>query len=163
MVFARLTPMRPRTHIFAVAIEDYQDTSFQSVVYAEQDAQSFVEAWQKLGVNSDDCKLLTSDEATVGCIHSELRYVLSKVGPDDRFVMFLAGHINSLQGSCLILAHETRQNTIEISSLALIELLNEIRKIKCDQVFGVQSFQEFSYKERIAKSFPHYQFCQGFY
>ena len=44
--------MRPRTYIFAVAVEDYEDTSIQSVVYAEQDAQSFVEAWQRLGVEA---------------------------------------------------------------------------------------------------------------
>lgn len=50
--------MTPRTHIFAVAIENYQDKGIPSVDFAENDAREFVAAWQQLGVDANDCVVL---------------------------------------------------------------------------------------------------------
>ncbi len=126
--------MRPRTHIFAVAIEDYQDASFQSVVYAEQDAHGFVQAWQELGVDKLDCVTLVSDEATQSAFRSNLRESLSKVGPNDRFVLFYKGRIASFEGLGVITAFDTHCSDVFEASIPLKDLLNEIRKTECSQV-----------------------------
>ncbi len=126
--------MRPRTYIFAVAVEDYQDTSFQSVVYAEQDAQDFVEAWQTMGVEPADCVILISDQVTHAELRSTLPKFLSKVGPDDRFILFYAGHGTSIQGNSVILACDTRVDDAEKSSLPLAEILSVVRQAKCSEV-----------------------------
>ena len=126
--------MRPRTYIFAVAIEDYQDTSFQSVVYAEQDAQDFVAAWQTMGVEPADCVILRSDQATNAALRSTFPNFLSKVGPEDRLILFYAGHGASIHGASFVFACDTRVDDAEKSSLPLAEILNVMRQAKCNQV-----------------------------
>ena len=132
--FDRLTSMIPRTYIFAVAIEDYQDTSFQSVVYAEQDAQDFVAAWQTMGVEPVDCVILLSDQATHAELRSTLLKFLSKVGPEDRLILFYAGHGASIHGASVVSACDTRFDDAEKSSLPLAEILNDMRQAKCSQI-----------------------------
>jgi len=132
--FDRLTCMRPRTYIFAVAVEDYQVTPIQPVVYAEQDSQGFVDAWEKMGVDPADCVTLLSDQATHAGIRSSLRGLLAKVGPEDRFVLFYAGHGASIGGVSVLTAFDTQIETAHKSVVPLIELLNLIREVKCDSV-----------------------------
>lgn len=126
--------MIPRTHVFAVAVEDYQDTTFQTVVYAEQDAQGFVQAWQELGVEDIDCVKLISAEATLVAIESNLRESLRKVGPEDRFVLFYKGHMPSLQEQGVIATFDTRCTDVLETSMPLSEMLNRLRKIECRQI-----------------------------
>ncbi len=126
--------MIPRTFIFAVAIEDYQDNSFQSVVYAEQDAQDFVEAWQAMGVEPADCVILLSNSATLAELRSTLQKFLSKVGPEDRLVLFYAGHGASIHRTSVVSACDTRVDDFEKSSLPLAKILSEIGQAKCSQV-----------------------------
>ena len=132
--FDRLTCMRPRTYILAVAIEDYQDTFFQSVVYAEQDAHDFVGAWQTMGVEPADCVILLSDFATLAELRSTLPKFLSKVGPDDRLVLFYAGLGASIHGASVVSACDTQVDDFERSSLPLAEILSKIGQAKCSQV-----------------------------
>ena len=132
--FARLTCMIPRTYIFAVAVEDYQVTPIQPVVYAEQDSQGFVGAWEKMGVDPADCVSLLSDQATLARILSSLRGLLAKVGPEDRFVLFYAGHGASIGSVSVLTAFDTQIETAQKSVIPLIELLNLIREVKCDSV-----------------------------
>lgn len=126
--------MRPRTYIFAVAVEDYQDTSFQSVVYAEQDAQSFVDAWQELGVEAADCVTLKSDQATHSDLQSRLSKFLVRLGPEDRLLLFYAGHGASIQGVSFLTASDTQADHPEKSCIPLSQILNAIREAKCGQV-----------------------------
>ena len=132
--FDRLTSMRPRTYIFAVAVEGYQATPIQPVVYAEQDSQGFVGAWEKLGVDPADCVTLLSDQATHAGIRSRLRDLLAKVGSEDRFVLFYAGHGASIGGVSVLTAFDTQIEAAQKSVVPLIELLNLIREVKCESV-----------------------------
>ena len=126
--------MRPRTFIFAVAVEDYQDRSFQSVIYAEQGAQEFVAAWQEMGVDLADTLILLSDQVTRSELQSNLRKIMSMAGPDDRVVLFFAGHGAALHGASVFAAFDTRADDVEKSCIPLAEILNEIRQTKCSQV-----------------------------
>ena len=132
--FDRLTRMRPRTHIFAVAVEDYQRAPFQTVVYAEQDLQGFVTAWEKMGVDPADCVTLVSDQATCSAIRSGLHELFAKVGLEDRFVLFYAGHGDSIGGVSVLTAFDTQLENAQKTSVPLIEILNAIREAKCRQV-----------------------------
>ncbi|HUP77859.1 MAG TPA: caspase family protein, partial [Pirellula sp.] len=127
--------MRPRTLIFAFAIEDYQETAFRSVIYAEQDAQAFVAAWREMGVNPVDAVLLLGDQATRSELRSSLRKTMSMAGPDDRVVLFFVGHGAALRGATSVFAaFDTRAEDVEKSGIPLAEILNEIRQTQSRQV-----------------------------
>ncbi len=143
--------MIPRTHIFAVALEDHQDASFQTVVYAEQDAQGFVAAWQTLGVDSVDCLTLVSDEATLDGIRSALRGFLGKVEPGDRIAFFFCGHICSLDGSSVLIGFDTSVDALETSSLPLAYVLTALRETKCAEVL---LFLDGSHDSNLEHEFP---------
>src|SRR6478735_2153034 len=98
-----------RTHIFAVAVEKYHDPKIPEVIYAENDATKFVEAWKDLGVDSADCVTLLSAAATIVAIESRLRRFLKNVGSDDRVIFFYAGHGASFSDVSYVTAHDQQR------------------------------------------------------
>lgn len=126
--------MRLRTYIFAIAVEDYQATSLPNVAYAEQDAQGFVEAWQRLDVQPADCITLIGDQANHSNIRGSLRGLLGKVLPEDRLVLFYVGYGASIDGVSVLTAFDTQIENAQKSSIPLLDILNEIRSINCGQV-----------------------------
>ena len=146
--------MITRTHILTIAIEDHRDSSFETVVYAEQDAQSFVQAWREIVGDDVDCLTLVSDEATVSDVRAGLQKVLKSVGPNDRLVFFFCGHVWSMGGCTSMICFDTRLDYLETSSISLASLLNEIRAVPCEQVLlfldgkhGAKSEHEFASEE----------------
>ena len=133
-VFDRLSSMIPRTYIFAVAVEDYQDASFPTALYAEQDAKEFVHAWQEMGVVANDTLTLGSDCVTHARFRSSLRELLTRVTEEDKFVLFYSGHGASLGGGSILTAFDTHVENAVKSSIPLSEILNEIRRAKCGRV-----------------------------
>ena len=119
--------MRPRTYVFAVAIEDYQDASFPAPLYAEQDAQGFVDAWKELGVAPDDCEILLSDQATLEAIRSALSKAVKALQPNDRLIVYYAGHSADIAGHGILTAYDTRADAVEKTTLSMIDFLDEIR------------------------------------
>ena len=126
--------MRPRTYIFSVAIEDYQDASFPAALYAEQDAQEFAEAWKDLGADADNCTILLSDQATLEAIRSGLRKIVRALQPEDRLVVYYAGHSADVSGSGILTAFDTRADAVEKTTLPFNEFLSEVRSAKCSGV-----------------------------
>jgi hypothetical protein len=122
-----------RTHIFAVAIEHYQDASIPSVVYGENDAREFVEAWQALGAHPSDCVVLLSDRATVTAIRSRFKTFLKGVQPGDRVVVFYAGHGAAFNDLSHLTAHDTQWGDLQATSIPLSELLKDLRGCKSEQ------------------------------
>ncbi len=126
--------MRPRTFIFAVAVENYEDPAFRSVDYAEQDARSFVEAWQKMGAETTECVSLVSDQVTYFDLRSRLSEFLGRIGSEDRLLLFYAGHGASIQGVSVLMTSDTQSDHPEKSCIPLKDILNEIRQAKCGEV-----------------------------
>ena len=120
--------MISKTHIFAVAVENYQDTSINPVNYAENDARKFVEAWKELGVDEVDCVVLLSSQATMAAFKSRLRRFLSNVKLGDRIVFFYAGHGAAFSDASHITVHDTQRGDIQNTSIPLSEILTELRK-----------------------------------
>ena len=133
-VFDRLNFMRPRTYIFAVAVEDYQAASFPTVLYAEQDAKEFVQAWQEMGVDANDVVTLASDDVTQAGFRSRLREFLSRLTEEDRLVLFYSGHGASLEVASVLVAFDTQLENAVKSGIPLSDVLNEIRQARCNQV-----------------------------
>ncbi len=125
--------MIPRTHIFAVAIEEHQDSSFPTIAYAEQDAEGFLAAWQGLGVDPSDCRMLVSDEATGTAFPSELSDFLIRVGTEDRILFFFCGHVCDLNGSPVLVCFDSQCDALENTNVPLSQVLDAIRKTKCAQ------------------------------
>jgi hypothetical protein len=122
-----------RTHIFAVAVEHYQDASIPSVVYGENDAREFVEAWRSLGAQPSDCVVLLSGKATVTAIRSRFKKFLNGVQHGDRVIVFYAGHGAAFNDISYITAHDTQRGDIQATSIPLSELLKELRGCSSDQ------------------------------
>jgi hypothetical protein len=126
--------MTPRTHIFAVAVENYQDRSIPSVDYAENDAQKFVEAWEALGVDPADCVILLSSQATLAAVRSRLNRFLTRVQTGDRFILFYAGHGAAFSDVSHITVHDTQRGDIQNTSIPLSEVLSAVRSSRSTQV-----------------------------
>lgn len=126
--------MTTRTHIFAIAVENYQDRSIPAVIYAENDARKFVEAWQDLGVDPSDCVILMSSQATLASVSSRLTRFLSNVQSSDRVVLFYAGHGAAFNDVSHITVHDTQRGDIQNTSIPLSEVLTAVRSSRSTQV-----------------------------
>lgn len=118
----------PKTHVFAVAVEIYQDAAIPQVSYAENDAQAFVDAWQDLGAAAEDCTLLLSAQATLATTKSRLKKFLLNVGPGERVVFYWGGRAASEDGLSFLTVHDTQREDIESTSLALGDILQTLGK-----------------------------------
>lgn len=119
--------MTPKTHIFAVAIENYQDKTIKPVIYAENDATKFVEAWKALGVEDKNCTVLLSAGATFAAFKSHLKTFLSHVAKGERVVLYYAGHGAAFNDHSYITVHDTQRGDIQATSIPLGEILNQLR------------------------------------
>ncbi len=126
--------MIPRTHVFAIAIVNCQDAVFAPVTYAASDAAAFVQAWQELGVDSDNSVLLAGVQATLTAIRSRLRKFAGKVAAGDRVVLYFAGQGILIDGANRLIVHDTIADDIQETSLGLSDLLGQIQSSRCDEV-----------------------------
>jgi hypothetical protein len=126
--------MSSRIHVFAVAVEKYQQSSIGSVRFAENDARAFVNAWQALGADSSDCKMLLSAKATKTAIESSFKRFLNGVAKGDTVVFFFAGHGIAFNDVSYITTHDTQPGDIKPTSISLSDILKQIRKSKSDRV-----------------------------
>ncbi|MDB6021534.1 MAG: hypothetical protein JWQ04_1391 [Pedosphaera sp.] len=125
--------MTPKTHVFAVAVENYLDKTIKPVVYGENDARDFVKAWQALGVQSVDCELLLSGAITYKVFETKLKTFLSKVAKDERVVFFFAGHGIAINGESRITVYDTQLGDLPGTTIPLNEILKELRGSKSAQ------------------------------
>ncbi|MEO6847927.1 MAG: caspase family protein [Chthoniobacterales bacterium] len=118
----------PKTHIFAIAVEDYSDPAIHSVAYAKNDALAFVEVWQSLGVDPADCVTLLDEKATLGSVKSRFRKWAGNIAPHDRAIVFYTGHGAALAGENYLTVHDTAPEDIQTTSIPLAELLTTLGK-----------------------------------
>lgn len=126
--------MMPRTHILAIAVENYQDASIDIVEYAENDAKQFVAAWQELGVAKTDCVTLLSSQATFATVISRLKILLRNANSNERIIFFYAGHGATFSGVSHITVHDTHPKDSQNTSISLTEILSMVRDSKIRQV-----------------------------
>jgi len=104
------------------------------VRYAVRDASAFVQAWQDVGIELDDCVLLTGGQATLAATKSRLRKFVGRVAAGDRIVVFYAGHGVSQNGANRLAVHDTIAEDLAETSISLADLLGQIQGSKCGEV-----------------------------
>ncbi|WP_256091511.1 caspase family protein [Candidatus Thiosymbion oneisti] len=85
---------RPALHGLAVGIGPYQDQAL-SLEYGDDDAAAFAAALKAAGrglFRAVDVRPLVNQQATLAGITQAFGAVAAKAGPEDVFVLFLAGH-----------------------------------------------------------------------
>src|ERR1041384_5360093 len=94
IAFGRQTNQTPRTWAVVIGISKYQRLpGGQQLQFAERDATLFSEAIQRLGVGSQNVRLLTGTEATTSAIKSSVgNWLARSVSDSDTVLIFFSGH-----------------------------------------------------------------------
>jgi hypothetical protein len=125
--------MSSRTHVFAVAVEEYQDPAIPGVGFAEGDAHRFVAAWRGLGVAAEDAVLLCGAGATYMTILSRLKGLVARVGAGDRVVFYYGGHGVDFSGQGHLTSFDTQSADGEGTSIPLRQIFGLLGKAKGGQ------------------------------
>lgn len=84
-----------RSWAVIIGISQYQysgQKGLTNLIFADDDAKSFVRSLHNLGWNDSHIKLLINEDATQRNITIALESWLTKAGPNDQIVLFWAGH-----------------------------------------------------------------------
>jgi hypothetical protein len=83
----------PNTYAVVVGIEQYQQSGMEGVDYAHADARDFVDVLvERMDVPKENVDLWLDQDATASRFENDLKYNVSRLGRDDRFYFFYAGH-----------------------------------------------------------------------
>jgi len=118
--------MRPRIHVFAVAVVHYEHTEFSTAHFAENDCRKFVEALQALGAEPVNCVKLLGSDATKPAIEVALKHFIKGIDSRDTLVFLLAGNSVSFNELNHLVSHDTQLNDIQKTSFQLGTVLKEI-------------------------------------
>jgi len=94
----------------------------ESVAYAANDACGFVDAWTALGVDSRDCVLLLSKDATKAAIEAAFEKFLKGMQEKDTVVFFFSGHCDAK----FLAAHDSRPGKLATTGLSLSSILDRL-------------------------------------
>lgn len=89
------TPIKGSFWAVVIGVAKYEFSGkgdLSNLVFADDDARAFVHTLKDLGWNESHIRLLINEDATLRNIVIALESWLSKVGPEDRIVLFWAGH-----------------------------------------------------------------------
>lgn len=159
--------MSNKTHVFAVAVEKYQDLTIPEVVFAENDAVQFVDAWKRLGAEETNVTLLLSAQATQAAFKSKFKRFLGNVEDHDRIVIFYAGHGFAANDISYITAHDTQRGDMPATSISLVDILKQVRESRskrvalffdsCHSGLNIQAGMRSIYSEFSSEEFK--EFC----
>jgi uncharacterized caspase-like protein len=113
----------------AIGINDYADVP--DVPFADRSAEQFAKIVEKLlGVQKQNTIVLTNADATSGRLRGRLRTLLNRLGPQDRLLLFYAGHgVPGKDGkSAYLLAQDGGPGSYEEPALRLDQLYADIAK-----------------------------------
>jgi hypothetical protein len=84
----------PNAYAVVVEIEQYQQSGMEGVDYAHADARDFVDVLvERIDVPKENVDLWLDQDATDSRFENDLKYNVSRLGRDDRFYFFYAGHV----------------------------------------------------------------------
>jgi Caspase domain len=155
--------MSSRTHVFAVAVEEYQDGAIPGVGFAVGDADRFVAAWRGLGVAAEDGVVLCGAGATYMAILSRLKGFLAQVAAGDRVVFYYAGHGVDFAGQGHLTSFDTQSGDGEGTSIPLRQILGMLGKARSGQtVLFLDAWHGASFAEGEAFSAVEVrEFCEA--
>jgi hypothetical protein len=123
-----------RIHVFAIALETYQDATIAPVEYAGNDARDFLKAWQGLGAHPADCISLVSESATKEAIESSFNTQLHRVGTEDSVILFFSGHSFVAEAASQLVVFDSQAGNLGRTSVSLAPLLGQIQEVGCERI-----------------------------
>ncbi len=123
-----------RLHVLVIGINDYADVP--DVPFADRSAKQFAEIAQKLlGAQPHNVIVLTDDQATLGRLLSRLKTLLNRLGPQDQFLFYYAGHgVPGKDGAgAYLLAQDGGPGSYEQPDLQLGQIYSVIEKSRVGQ------------------------------
>lgn len=115
-----------------IAVENYADSRFKTVKWAEADAKGFAKALENAG--RLEKVFLLSNKATLATINSQVRQHVKALTKDDYMYIFYAGHGFSKNGHNYITCHDTDLDDLEDTSIRLKELLDTCGRSACKRI-----------------------------
>jgi hypothetical protein len=123
-----------RLHVLAIGIDDYADVP--DVPFADRSAKLFAEMARKtLGAQPENIITLTNQEATSGRLRGRLRTLLGRLTPEDRLLIYFAGHgVPAQDGkNVFLLAQDGGSGSFEEPDLQLNALYAQVGRSRVGQ------------------------------
>ncbi len=123
-----------RLHVLAIGIDDYADVP--DVPFADRSAKLFAEMARKtLGAQPENIITLTNQEATSGRLRGRLRTLLGRLTPEDRLLIYFAGHgVPAQDGkNVFLLAQDGGSGSFEEPDLQLNALYAQVDRSRVGQ------------------------------
>jgi Caspase domain len=111
------------TYAVLVAVEKYEQPTIEGVNFAAADAEAMRDVLiQQFQVPPENIQLWKNQFATRSAFEEDLKYHLSNLSPDDRFIFFYAGHA-FYKGGNRLTAWDTRTVNILGTTVCLDQIL----------------------------------------
>jgi hypothetical protein len=129
-------PPDPQGKAYALlfGVEKYMEAGLDDVRYAERDATAIRDALLAIGYEPENVELILSNKATKTNIEYEVRQLAKSSKKADKVFFFFAGHGYTLGGQNFLLAHDTRRDEIENTSVSLNYVFTLFDESECRQV-----------------------------
>ncbi|RRJ54767.1 caspase family protein [Paenibacillus oralis] len=122
------------TYAFIAAVENYQ-FDIKNVDFAACDAHAF-KSWlmDNAGVPEENIKLWVNRDVTKSLFENELPYEIRRLGDNDRFIFYYAGHGLFDEGHNKITTSDTHPSNLRGTSVSLLDvLINPLRQSRCNK------------------------------
>ena len=131
-----ILPPKPLGKAYALlfGVEKYMEARLDDVRYAEKDATAIRDALLAIGYEQENVELILSNKATKTNIEYEVRQLAKSAKKADKVFFFFAGHGYTLGGQNFLLAHDTRRDDIENTSVSLNYVFTLFEDSECRQV-----------------------------
>ena len=135
-----ILPASAVTHVVAIGIGTYQDPDISAVAYATEDAVAVADAFTAAGAAERDVTVLTTtaeDPAKQPTRQNILRTLLrlgQQAGPEDRVVLFFAGHGIEQDGVPYLLAADSLRLLLTDTAIKLDTAWQALRQLRAGEV-----------------------------
>ncbi len=117
------------TYALIIGIENYnQPKAFKKVSHAEKDANDIRDTFLKIGLDSNNIKLLTNGLATNTAIKEELKALSQKATKDDRLIFFYAGHGTYISNQNYIIPVDAYQENLQNTCIPISGIMSYLKK-----------------------------------
>ncbi len=129
-----------RTVAVVVGIETYLHSKttqgVRGVPFAEADARAIAETLKKqFKIEDSDLHLWINEEATKTRFENDLKYLAASLGPQDRFILYYAGHGFYANGANRLTVWDTHPTSVGTTTVCMKDvLLSPLEGSQCSQI-----------------------------
>ncbi len=118
--------MNAKTHLLAIAIDDFQDDSLGPSLFAQRDASGIAKAWEAFGSLSTEGTLLLGEAATKANVLMHLERLRTSIQADDRLILIYIGQCYHRDSQGYLCASDTSLGSILPSGIPIADLYRGI-------------------------------------